>query len=137
MVNLNLNLEQKLFGILIILIIYILFNLIILNNFKNHINGYWTATDEFLETSNLNEMIIYINDKCGYIIINECSIFLSNLFNLSFNLNELNFKVNIKEMNDEWKLVNNEKKYNVKISTVNNIMEIYSGDTIFAMLKRI
>jgi len=138
--------KKIIISISIIFIIYLLFVFIIHNNFVNHINGYWKATDDFLETSNLSEMLLYINKDCGHIIIDDMNygisfnyninLFKSCLFN-GIKLDNIEFKVDIKEMNDEWKLQNNKTKYNISLNSVDNLIEIYSGDTLYGILKRI
>ena len=135
------------FAISIVLIIFILYNYIILQNYRKHINGMYRATNEFLEVSKLDNILLYINDDKGYIVINEGDTMIyndaitysDNLFSpfkfITLNdIDKINLKIRIPEMNDEWKT--DKSYYDVKFSSVNNTMEIYSNDTIFAILQR-
>lgn len=152
------NDKNILYVISIIFVIFFIFiynNIIRLNNFYNHLNGMWKGSESFLELSDLNEMILFIDDNKGYIVINndecsyndnvlvntpitfECDLFsLKNIINISSNLDNIIINAKIKEMENEWK-INKNDKYSIKISTVNNTMEIYNDNTIFAMLERI
>ncbi len=144
------NIGKYLIPILVVSIfifIYILYNYIVINNYKNHINGLYRGTNEFLEVSNLDNIIMYIDDKKGYIIINkdENTIFnetitfnhnLNSIFNyIIFNdIDIIEFKVKIPEIKNEW--IIDKDFYNVRFSSINNTMEIYNNDTIFAILQR-
>ena len=138
--------EKKYLGILIVILIVIIFyyNSLCLSLLNKKINGTFTATNDFLEISNLGKFILHINNKKSYLFISdkEDKIIFNDTVEFRYSLywyncsDTVDLKLYIPELVEEWKT---DSYYNMHFDVVNNTIDIYDSNntTLFAGLIRV
>lgn len=108
---------------------------------NNYLHGYWEADDSFAELSNIDDMILTINnsDMSGMLLIvinNE----IDQKNNLSLYIENVIYKDNIYQFQLEFindgnnDFIWNERKLNAYIDHYRGIFEIYNNKTLIAKL---